>query len=352
MKSPRSSQPGGSQAAGIKRSVAAMADLRPAADPARHTSTATTSEQGFLLIALVVAMFLIALFLTITAPTVARSLERDKEVESEHRAQQYVRAIHNYYLKFNAYPTSVEQLLNQNNQHFLRQQYKDPLTGGDYRLIHFGEAKSEVKGFFGEPLQGVAQGSLGALAGNASGIGTGAGGAGASAASGGSGAGGIGTGSAFDLGSSALSSSGTPGSASGANTASSGSFGSGAAPGSSSGSGTGVSATQFQGSKGMIVGVGSNGTGHGMVEWNGSANIEDWEFLYDHRTWLMKQQVSIFGGSIGQSGSGSLSASGLGNTGTAGSGQSPTSPASPGSQPGANPASTGPASASAPQGNP
>ena len=87
-------------------------------------------EQGFLLIALVVAMFLMALFLTVAAPTVARSLERDKEVESEHRAQQYVRAIHNYYLKFGNYPTSIDNLLSQNNQHFLRQQYKDPLTGG------------------------------------------------------------------------------------------------------------------------------------------------------------------------------------------------------------------------------
>lgn len=268
-----------------------------------------SNEDGYLLVGLVVVVFLLALFLTIAAPAVARSLERDKEVESEHRAQEYVRAIHNYYLKFNAFPSSLDQLLNQNNQHFLRQQYKDPLTGGDYRLIHFGEAKTEVKGFFGEPLEGFAQGSLGALAGNASGIGTGAGastggigtGAGMAGGMGTPGTAGIGSatgsgigGGGFSLGTSSLSTPGASGS---------GSTGVGSSGGS-------VSATQFQGSKGMIVGVGSNASGRGLVEWNGSENIEDWEFLYDHRTWLLKQRVSIFGGSVGQGGSGGFGSPG------------------------------------------
>ena len=327
---------------------------RPAFSPLAERSivqpeySAPHSEQGFLLIALVVAVFLIALFLTVAAPTVARSLERDREVESEHRAQQYVRAIHNYYLKFNSYPTSIDQLLNQNNQHFLRQQYKDPLTGGDYRLIHAGEAKTEVKGFFGEPLQGLAQGGLGALAGNASGIGTGAGGAGSTAAAGASGSSLSDSGS-FSLGTSSFSSSA--------------STGAGASAGSSSGTASsdsgsttgGVSATQFQGSKGMIVGVGSDATGHGLVEWNGSANIEDWEFLYDHRTWLIRQQVSIFGGSVGQSGGGSLGTSGTSGAGgingsSAGStGSSPFAPSpstgSPASSNGSSSSGTGSGSA-------
>ena len=277
--------------------------------------------------ALVVAVFVIALFLTVAAPTVARSLERDREVESEHRAQQYVRAIHNYYLKFNSYPTSLDQLLNQNNQHFLRQQYKDPLTGGDYRLIHYGEAKTQVKGFFGEALEGFAQGSLGALAGNASGIGTGAGGAGSTPAAGVPGSSSSGSGG-FSLGASSFSSGASNGAgtsapaASGTGITGAGSSGTGSSsPGSSAG---GTSATQFQGSKGMIVGVGSDATGHGLVEWNGSANIEEWEFLYDHRTWLLKQQVSIFGGSVGQSGGGSFGTSGTGaaNGSTTGAGGS------------------------------
>ncbi|WP_419806104.1 type II secretion system protein [Terriglobus sp.] len=297
------------------------------------------SEQGFLLIALVVAVFIIALLLTVAAPTVARSLERDKELESEHRAQQYVRAIHNYYLKFNTYPTSIDQLLNQNNMHFLRQQYKDPLTRGDYRLIHFGEAKTQVKGFFGEPLGSVGQGSLGASAGTASGFGSGVSGAGSTPGSGAAAS--PVSGSGFSLGTSSFSSPGSSGgigSTAGASTTgvTGGSSGSGSSP-------SGISSNQVQGSKGAIVGVGSSASGHGLVEWNGSANIEDWEFLYDHRTWLLKQQVSIFGGSVGQGGGSTFGTPGIGSangSSTAPIGSTPFAPSSSAS-PSSSPGSTG-----------
>ena len=43
-----------------------------------------------------------------------------------------------------------------------------------------------------------------------------------------------------------------------------------------------------------------------MVEWNGSADIADWEFLYDPRVEALKAKVSLFGGTPAASGSGSL----------------------------------------------
>lgn len=283
-------------------------------------------EEGYLLIGLVVVCFLLVLTLGIAAPRVAKQLERDREVESEHRAQEYVRAIQLYYKKNNRYPNSVEELLgnptggsgmslggNAMNVRFLRQKYKDPLTGGEYRLIHFGEAKTEVKGFFGEPLQGMAAGNLGAASGmqsTGSGFGTSVNGGGF-----GSPAGSL---------TNASPASGTA--ATGVN----GIAGTGT-PGSSIGSST--SATTFQGSKGAIIGVGSDAKGHGLVEWNGSANIEDWEFLYDPRVEQLKAKVSIFGGSPAANGSGSLGSgfapvggtTGLGGTGssTNGSGTTP-----------------------------
>lgn len=296
-------------------------------------------EQGFLLLGLVVVIFLLALFATIAAPTVARDLERDRELESEHRAQQYTRAIQLFYRKNHAYPNSIEQLLGGGTQgsvtagaggqqHYLRQQYKDPLTGDDFRLIHLGEQKTEVKGFFGEPLEGTAQGSLGAVAGQASGIGTGLGGqSGLVGGLNGNGS----TSSSF--GSSTPTSPSAPGgTGSGIGAATS-------AATSTDASSTlgGTSATSFQGGgKGQIVGVGSNKTGAGIVEWNGSANIEDWEFLYDPRVEALKQKVSIFGGTPAQSGTGSLgtaggSTNGLGsNTSSFGQGiGAPTSGSSP-----------------------
>ena len=50
-------------------------------------------EEGYLLLGLVVVCFLLLLVLGVAAPRVAKELERDREVESEHRAQEYVRAI-------------------------------------------------------------------------------------------------------------------------------------------------------------------------------------------------------------------------------------------------------------------
>ena len=71
-------------------------------------------------------------------------------------ATQYVRAIEVYYLKIGHYPGSIEQLEKTNNIRFLRQRYVDPMTGkDDWRLIQVGEAKTTVKGFFGQPLAGL-----------------------------------------------------------------------------------------------------------------------------------------------------------------------------------------------------
>lgn len=271
-------------------------------------------EEGYLLLGLVVFCFLLALALGVAAPRVAKQLERDREVESEHRAQEYVRAIQLFYRKNNRFPMSVDEMLGKSqsgislggtstNVHYLRQQYKDPITGGDYKLIHFGEAKTEVKGFFGEPLQGLPVGNLGSAAGLASNLG----------------------------GNSTLGSPGNPTSPSGPGTSSAPTSTSGSTTGatgstdstSSSSAGTttgsqagsqtdvtstlgGNNASSFQGSKGVIIGVGSNGKGHGLVEWNGSENIEDWEFLYDPRVEMLKAKVSIFGGSPATSGNGSL----------------------------------------------
>jgi type II secretory pathway pseudopilin PulG len=327
------------------------------------------SEEGFTLVGLVVAIFLILLVLAVAAPKVAKDLKRDREVEAVHRGNQYVRAVQLYYRKFGHYPGSIEQLEKTNNIRFLRQKYVDPMTGkADWRLIHLGEAKTTVKGFFGAPLTGLAPG-LGSAAGLASSGGIGAGAAGSSAggvagssglgssgsafggssgsafggASSGSGFGGASSGSAFGGGSSGSafggSSSGSafgsaPGSAGAGTGAAAGAGSAAGTPG--AGSGTDSSSSGMPGGGGAIVGFGSAATGPSIIDLNEQITYETWEFIYDPRIEQLKAQVNLFGAagtSTGTSGLGSASGNlspGLGGAAApTTSPMSPTSPASP-----------------------
>jgi len=144
-----------------------------------------SQDAGFMLVGLIVAIFLILLVLSIAAPTVAKELRRDRELEAIHRGNQYVRAVQLYYRKVGHYPGSIEQLEKTNNIRFLRQRYPDPMTGKpDWKLIHQGEAKTTVKGFFGKPLSGLnSSGGLGSASGMSSGGSVGAGATGSSSGS-------------------------------------------------------------------------------------------------------------------------------------------------------------------------
>jgi type II secretory pathway pseudopilin PulG len=119
----------------------------------RRAGSRRDSEDGFVLLAVLFLVVLVLIGLAVAAPKMARSIQREKELELVHRGEQYKRAIKMYYAKFGAYPTSIDQLLNTNDVKFLRKRYKDPITGkDDWRLIHFGEAKVPPMGLFGQPL--------------------------------------------------------------------------------------------------------------------------------------------------------------------------------------------------------
>lgn len=111
------------------------------------------SEAGFVLLAVIFLCMLLLISLAIAAPKMARSIQRDKELETIHRGEQYRRAIQLYYRKFGRYPTSIDQLLNTNQLRFLRKRYTDPLTGkDDWKPVLFGQAHVRPLGFFGQPL--------------------------------------------------------------------------------------------------------------------------------------------------------------------------------------------------------
>ncbi|MCU1225367.1 MAG: putative secretion/fimbrial assembly protein [Edaphobacter sp.] len=259
-------------------------------------------EQGFMLVGLIVAIFLILLVLGVAAPKVARDLRREREVEAVHRGNQYVRAIQLYFKKF-GYPASMDQLEKSNNIRYLRQRYTDPMTGkADWRLIKMGEAKTTVKGFFGQPLGGLATGGLGGGSGTASpGIGSSGSGPFGSSSPGlvstmsGS------TGATGPEGGSGLGGATGPGGSTGP----SGSNG----PGGSTGGVGSQSATTFSGGGAQFVGVGSAKSGESIIDLNEQTTYQTWEFLYDPRIEQMKARASLFGGGAASVGSTNLGSS-------------------------------------------
>jgi type II secretory pathway pseudopilin PulG len=315
-----------------------------------RSETRHDGEQGFMLLGAIVLIFLVLLALSIAAPKVAQDLRRDREVEAIHRGNEYVRAIQLYYKKFGHYPGNMDQLEKSNNIRFLRQKYDDPLTGKpDWRLIHVGEAKTTVKGFFGQPLAGIAgggpTGGLGAASSMVSGqpgstVGgtsgsatsptsptspTSSSGSGFSLGSGSSSSPGLGTGMGAGSGSSPTSGPG------GASTVSSGAGSSGNGSGFGSGIGS-QSATTFSGGGAPIVGVGNSKSGTSITDLNEQTTYETWEFLYDPRIEQLKAKAALLGGPA-SAGNGS---GGLGGSNPLG-GSSPGGSTLPGSSPGSSP---------------
>ncbi|HXB63207.1 MAG TPA: type II secretion system protein [Acidobacteriaceae bacterium] len=216
--------------------------------PTRSRSRAsdTDSEEGFLLVAVICLAVIILIFLAAAAPTVAKDLQREREIEVIHRGNQYVRAIRLYYRKNGTYPTSIDSLLTSNNIRYLRQEYVDPMTGKpDWRLIHVGENQTQVTCFFGQPFAGVQ--------------GTGIAGA---------------TGAGQTVSSSTTAPSSTT-------------------------SSSGSDASAFNGNAGPIMGVSSQSTKASIISIHGQTTYNTWEFLYDPRIEALYNSAQITGGGGG-----------------------------------------------------
>ncbi len=106
-------------------------------------------EQGYVLITILLVVSLMAITALAVMPTVSFEIRRDREQEMIHRGVQYSRAIRAYYKKFGRYPTRLEDLDNTSNLRYLRKHYKDPITGQDFKLLHFGEPGLTLGGSFG-----------------------------------------------------------------------------------------------------------------------------------------------------------------------------------------------------------
>ena len=105
-----------------------------------------SEESGYVLLAILFVLTLMIIALTAAAPSIATSIKRDREIELQHRGNQYARAIQLYFRKFGRYPNSLEQLENTNNLRFLRKRYADPMTGKDeWKIIRLGQAHPKAR---------------------------------------------------------------------------------------------------------------------------------------------------------------------------------------------------------------
>jgi type II secretory pathway pseudopilin PulG len=290
------------------------------------------SEEGYLLLAVMFIMALLVLSLAVAAPRIAKSIQRDREVETMRRGKQYVRAIRLYYRKFHAYPPNIDALVKTNDIRFLRKRYLDPMTGkDDWKPVLFGQNKTPTAmGFFGQPLA-----TGGSIAGVGPTGGNGLNGANGAAPSGGlfnSSAGGsfgnspgMGTGSSIFGSSNSTSANPTSGStfnssAAGSTDSSAGSSANGSSTASTStgaggtdgngnptsggtntGQGTGAS-TGFGGQTGQtfggggIIGFSPASTKQSILIYKKKDHYNEWEFTYDP---IMEMMMAGAGGNTG-----------------------------------------------------
>ena len=98
------------------------------------------SEAGFTLAAVIVIFTILAIVVTYTVPQMwSDVMKRERDYETIFVMKQYARAIAEYQRRRGAYPTSLDQLKEQNRPRVIRQMYPNPLSGEmDWILVPFG----------------------------------------------------------------------------------------------------------------------------------------------------------------------------------------------------------------------
>src|SRR3954471_15887944 len=216
---------------------------------------------------------------------IATQIKRDREEEMVHRGQQYVRAIRRYYRKFGRYPAKIEDLEVSNNIRFLRRRYKDPMVpNGEWKVLHYGEAKNPPRGLFGQPI-GIGGGLGGSTPGTNTVGGTPSNGLGgmapAAGSTGGMSSGGVAAGQPQTSNNGSTNT--TAGGDGGPYVADASPNAVGAAPASSN-----TQVQTFGG--GAIIGVESLSTKQSLKEIAGKNHYNEWEFVDDPRVEALTQQ--------------------------------------------------------------
>src|SRR4026207_2054044 len=93
-------------------------------------------DAGFTLAGLICLMTALAVTSAVMVPLRVMQSKRENEKELIFRGEEYVRAIQKYQRKYQLYPAAIDDLISRDGYRFLRKQYKDPISGEDFRLIN------------------------------------------------------------------------------------------------------------------------------------------------------------------------------------------------------------------------
>lgn len=307
-------------------------------------------QRGYALLIVMLMLTLLVLALARAVPAWKTAIQRDRENASIEYAKQYVTGIKRYYKKFGSYPPNLDRLKSTNGLLFLRHAWTDPLTGGDYQLIHYGQAQAnEIVNYYGRvnstptgansatgagSATGTGGGTTGATAGSTAGVGAAPGAqfmAGMGSMATGAAVGGFGLMGSQSAAAGGLGASPSMGAMGGLGGLAGGSEGAqGTAQGSPTGAGTGASAGAAQGSflglgdnsqngqqlgGGPIIGVASTSQKPAVHEFNNFNQPNKWQFVYDPQ---MDQSLSIGGVGVGTTGLPGSSPNPIGTTPTIG----------------------------------
>lgn len=97
-----------------------------------------SNDSGYIMVVLLVGMAVAAIWMSALLPAWRQQVQREREEELIFIGEQYMRAIVLYQFKNQgAFPPSIEALV---SGHYLRKQWKDPITGEDFAVMGPGLA--------------------------------------------------------------------------------------------------------------------------------------------------------------------------------------------------------------------
>jgi len=110
------------------------------------SSSHLEQERGYVLLTLLLLVCLLAITAATLAPTIAFQIKRDREEELIHRGIQYRRAIHAFSKHTGRFPLTLDEMQNTSGAHYLRKQYKDPVTQREFKLLHANDIALSASG--------------------------------------------------------------------------------------------------------------------------------------------------------------------------------------------------------------